>query len=168
MLYSEHIFDFHESRYTNLGGGLAHFLAFANSIPVERLQDLQHIRLKAPFEFHLNRKKVTFQLSRNQEETWNRACEILKRMPNLLTVEILVRTSCPRSLVDGVAQSPVEEQTPEEWVLRDLVGVRVRGEPVVEMPSVRDLVGGSPRAEFELRSTEGAFDVVAAKDRTGA
>lgn len=159
MLYREHVFEFYEPEYSNLLEPMAHFLAFTNSIPAERLQDLQHICLKVFFEFQLNRKKVTFQLSRKREEEWKRVCEMLKRMPHLLTLRILVRTKCLRCLVDGVAQSPVEGLTPEEWVLRDLVGVHVRGEPVAEMPRVRDMVERLG-AEFELRSREGAFDVI--------
>lgn len=167
LLYGENIFDFHPIHQTRHAGSLEHFLAFTHSIPVERLEDLRHIRLRANLEFKYVPKKHAYLLEQDGEYRWARVCDALRRMPNLVTLRIgITARYCTRNRY-GNRRRSVEESQPENRILSQLIGVRAKQECVVEMPWVRSAVGELPGAEFWLSEADGAVEPVDESIREG-
>ena len=160
MLYGENVFHFHPLRNIGHAGSVEHFMAFTQSIPAARLDDLRHIRLRAHFNFHHIPKRQTYIMRADDEYRWKTTCNSLRQMANLLTLHVcLVRVSYQTGSTMCGRRRSVDGPAPEDRILQQLVGVRAKMSCVVEVPWKTSVLCELPGAEFELRETVEATDV---------
>lgn len=158
LLYGENVFHFHPVHQARCSGSLEHFLAFTHAIPTERFQDLRHLHLRANLEFKYWPKKQAYLLQHDGEYKWSRVCDALRRMPNLVTLHILITARYWTGYRNWNRRRPVEGPQPENQVLRQLIGVRAKKKCVVEVPWVRCAVGELPGAQFCVTEENDAVD----------